>query len=260
MTATVNWFRSKWNSIFEFNESSRSEFIAAVAAATPKGSRVLDAGAGSCRYRPLFPHCEYRTQDFSQYVGNDHRYGDIDFVCDITQIPVPDGSFDLVLCTEVFEHIPRPDVALRELARLLKPGGLLVITAPLGSAIHMPPYHFYGGFSPYWYRYFFAPAGLEEMSIRPNGGFFKQYGQESQRFLSMLTPKNSAGKIFFFPLKLVLALWFRLLLPLACHFLDRFDRSGEFTVGYFVTARKCAVAPIHLMENFERRASLSDLH
>jgi SAM-dependent methyltransferase len=43
-------------------------------------------------------------------------------------LPFEDGAFDLVLCTQVIEHVPRPDVAVFELARVLRPGGRLVIS------------------------------------------------------------------------------------------------------------------------------------
>lgn len=224
--------------IFDFNDYNREQFLAEVAKALPVGTRVLDAGAGTCRHKPLFAHCDYKSQDFAKYVGAEHSYGELDYVGDITKIAAPDGAFDFILCSEVFEHIPRPDLAVLEFSRLLRPGGQLVITAPLGSAIHMPPYHFYGGFSPYWYQHFLPAAGLNVELIRPNGGFFKLYGQESRRFLSMLTPKNQFKRALFMPVKIILAAWFRLLVPVACHFLDRLDPEPIMTVGYFVRARK----------------------
>lgn len=227
-----------FKSIFGFGDHYRNEYVAKVARLIPKGSRVLDAGAGPCAYRPLLSHCEYKAQDFARYEGKEHKYGDLDYVGDITSIPVSDGNFDWIICTEVFEHIPRPDLAVKEFARILRSGGQLVITAPLGSGIHMAPYHFYGGFTPFWYKHFLGEAGFEIESIEPNGGFFKHYGQESQRFLTILTPSVIWGKWLFFPLKVVLALWFRLAMPLICHVLDKFDKDREFTVGYHVRARK----------------------
>ena len=54
----------------------------------------------------------------------------------------------------------------------------------------------------------------------------------------MMTPRNRLWRILFFPFKLLLAIWFRLLMPVACHFLDKTDTTPELTVGYFVVARK----------------------
>lgn len=229
---------NKLQAVFRYNDYNRDRFIAEVAQSIPAGAQVLDAGAGPCRYKHLFAHCAYQAQDFGRYQGADHSYGELDYVCDITAIPAPDESFDFILCTEVFEHLPRPDLAVQEFARLLRKGGETAITAPLGSGIHMPPYHFYGGFSPYWYKHFLPAHGLEVLSIEPNGGYFKLYGQESRRFLTQLTPNNCLGRILFLPVKLLLAPWFRLLVPVACHFLDRLDREPMFTAGYFVRARK----------------------
>lgn len=68
--------------------------------------------------------------------------------------------------------------ALKELARILKPGGRLFLTAPLGSGLHQLPYHFYGGFTPEWYKHYFAKNKLDIVEITPNGGFFKHLAQE----------------------------------------------------------------------------------
>ncbi len=226
------------DAIFDFNLHNRNVFVKDIAALTPPGARVLDAGAGPCTYRPLFAHCQYEAQDFARYTGSEHRYGDLDYVCDITAIPVPDASFDCVICTEVLEHVPSPERALAELCRIVKPGAMLALTAPFMSGIHMAPYHFCSGFSPYWYRHFLTANGMHMESCRPNGGFFRLYGQESRRFLTMLTPSNRLGWWLFLPVKAILAIWFRLLVPVACHFLDRLDPEPELTVGYFVVARK----------------------
>lgn len=230
----MTWF----DSVFHFNDYNRDKFIANVARSIPPGAKVLDAGAGTCKYKPLFAHCEYKAQDFAKYEGKEHKYGELDYIRDIAAIPAPDATFDYVICTEVFEHIPRPDLAIEEFARILKTGGELIITAPLGSGIHMPPYHYYGGFTPNWYEYFLPKNGFEMESCIANSGFFKLYGQESQRFLSMITPSKRISRYAFIPVKVILALWFKVAIPLICHYLDRFDTKQEFTVGYFIKARK----------------------
>jgi SAM-dependent methyltransferase len=226
--------------IFGFNQEERDRWVKRIAKTVPAGSRVLDIGAGPCPYRRFFDHCEYKSQDFAQLDETqlEAGYGEIDYVGDIAAIPVPDRSFDAILCTEVLEHVPDPVGAIREMARILRPGGQLILTAPLGSGLHQQPYHFYGGFTPFWYRRFLGEAGFEQIAIEPNGGFFKFYGQESQRFQTMLNPRRFRGGA-----RLVAALaWiaaypiFRIAIPLICDRLDSSDPTPAFTVGYHVTA------------------------
>ncbi len=51
-------------------------------------------------------------------------------VADIYRLPFWDSSFDLVICSEVLEHIPDDRKAMRELFRVLKPGGWSIIQVP----------------------------------------------------------------------------------------------------------------------------------
>ena len=85
----------------------------------------------------------------------------IDLVSDITAIPAPDASFDAILCSEVLEHVPEPTHALDEFARLLKPGGKLILTAPFASFVHMAPYHYCNGFCRYWYEHHLPRGRLQ---------------------------------------------------------------------------------------------------
>jgi SAM-dependent methyltransferase len=169
----------------EFNARSRDEWVADRARSVTPGSRVLDVGAGTAPYRDLFKHCQYETHDFEQYEGykgSEGHYAHIDYVSDITAIPVADATFDVILCTEVLEHVPRPIEALCEMARVTKPGGRLFLTAPLGSGLHQEPYHFYGGYTDHWYRKFLTEFGCDVVSIEPNHGFFAHLAQECARF------------------------------------------------------------------------------
>lgn len=150
---------------------ARDQWVRKHAATVPAGSWVLDAGAGASKYRSFFRHCRYETQDFCQYQGELVKYVEpIDHVCDITAIPLADRMLDVILCTEVFEHVADPMAVVAEFSRLLKPGGRLLVTAPLLSALHMEPYHFYGGFTRYWYRHWLSQFGFRVDEVTPVGG------------------------------------------------------------------------------------------
>ncbi len=228
-----------------FNLTFRDKWVSQQAGLLPAGTRILDVGAGSCHYRNLFRHCEYRSQDFSTLAGGQLRdggYGAIDYVCDATKIPVEDGSFDAILCTEMLEHVHNPVAVVNELSRILRPDGRLILTAPLGSGIHQEPYHFYGGYTPYWYEKFLHEAGFVDIRVEPNGGFFRHYGQESLRFLQLTRPGGALMpmwvSVLMVPLWLMLLPVLGIFFPLLCDWLDRFDTKHDFTVGYHVTAKR----------------------
>ena len=157
--------------------------------ALPVGIRILDAGAGELRFKPHCSHLQYVSQDFGQYDGGGNGAGlhagkwdntRLDIVSDITHIPVDDASFDAILCSEVFEHIPDAIAAVREFARILKPGGTLLITAPFNSLTHFAPYHFCG-YNRYWYLHHLPALGLEIERIDHNGSWFACIAQELRR-------------------------------------------------------------------------------
>lgn len=231
------------NRFFAFNLINRDRWVAEQAKQLPVGCKVLDVGAGSCPYRHLFDHCEYRTQDVALLHGEQLRhggYGQIDYVGDATAIPAPDGEFDAVLCTEMLEHHPEPIRVVKELARILKPGGILLLTAPLGSGIHQEPYHFYGGYTPYWYEKFLTEAGFGQITIEANEGFYRFFSQESLRYLKLSAPwRVPAGffvRVLWAPLWLILVPFLGLLMPTLGVLIDGWDREKRFTVGYHVRA------------------------
>lgn len=225
-----------------FNETCRDAWVVRQAAQIPAGSLVIDVGAGSCPYRKLFAHCDYRSHDFVRLEPGQLRghknYAEVNYVSDICNLPVADNTFDVVLCTEVLEHVPEPIRAVLEISRVLKPNGKILLTAPLGSGLHQEPYHFYGGYTPHWYRRFLVEAGFAEVMIEPNRGFFSHYGQEGLRFVQLLAPWKCWGNVQWV-LVWLLGLPWCLLVALLSGALDRLDVHKGFTVGYHVTAIKC---------------------
>lgn len=107
-----------------------------------------------------------------------YQYWPLDYVGDIWNIDELDEKFEAILCTEVFEHIPRPIETLMEFSRLLKPCGLLLLTAPINCLRHMDPYYFYGGFIDRWHEYFLENSEFLMDSIDPVGYYYPWLGVE----------------------------------------------------------------------------------
>jgi len=74
------------------------------------------------------------------YVGCDMYPANSDVVaCPADELAFADGQFDVVVCFQVLEHVPRPGVVLRECARVLKTGGVAVVTVPFLFPYHGAP-------------------------------------------------------------------------------------------------------------------------
>ncbi|NUB30509.1 methyltransferase domain-containing protein [Azospirillum brasilense] len=207
--------------IHGFNQLARDRWIAGQAAGIPAGTRVLDIGTEGDRHRPLFAKTAY-TFHAAALDGT------------APALPAPDGAFDVVLCTEVLEHVPEPVAAVREMARVLAPGGTLLLTAPLGSGLHQEPYHYYGGFTPHWYRYACERAGLTLRETVPNGGFFRMLSQECARVAWTMDRHRDLHGGF----DGAVGRLFGELLPRYLHSLDDACPIPQFTVGYHVVAVK----------------------
>ena len=150
-----------------------------------KNTKILDAGCGNQRYKINCSHLNYKSQDFGKYKNdiaesftdgaggeNGYYYGEIDYLGDIWEINEEDNYFDTILCTEVFEHIAYPVDTIKEFARLLKPGGKLILTAPSNCLRHMDPYYYYSGFSNNWYEEVLKKYGFIIDDIKPVGDYY----------------------------------------------------------------------------------------
>lgn len=224
------------------NEGAREAWIEQALGQIPTGSRILDAGAGEQQYKKFCSHLEYISQDFAKYDGKGDGKGlqtgkwdrtGLAIVSNITAIPEPDQSFDAIMCTEVFEHLPNPLDALEEFSRLLRKGGQLLTTAPFCGLTHFAPYHFYGGFTQHFYKYHLPKYGFEIVDIQTNGTYFEFLGQEVRRAPSVASSYSGAKAN---PLE-------RLASRIFLQMLDKFARNDTgsdelLNYGYHVIAVK----------------------
>jgi len=203
--------------------------VAAFARSLPAGARVLDAGAGEGQYRNEFGKQRYCGVDLA--VGDAAwDYSRLDAIADLTALPFCDGAFEAVLHIVTIEHLPDPAAALREMARVLAPGGRMLVAAPHEWEVHQAP-HDYFRFTRHGLEHLLAKAGLEIREMRPVGGYFRLL---ARRLLNGLQFFSGGVRWLWFVPAAMLMVPPALVLP----FLDFLDRDRNFTLGYICRARK----------------------
>lgn len=200
---------------------------------------ILDAGSGKQQYRKFFSHTRYESTDIEQLPNCEHN-----FICSLDNIPKPDNTYDAILCTQVLEHVEFPQKVIDEFYRILKPAGMLFLSAPQGARVHGEPYHFFN-FTKYGLTSLFKQSGFDLIVIRPNGGVFWNLGKMVRtlpRYISkQYKDPGIAAKISIYnrlcwmmivPLFFFLKPLYKHALPFLCFYLDSLDKKKVFTLGY----------------------------
>lgn len=130
---------------------------------------LLDLGAGAV---PLYGM--YRDLVTSvtcvDWAGTTHVSPHLDLQCDLREpLPFADASFDTVVLTDVLEHLAYPDRLMGEIARVLRPGGSLVLGVPFLYPLHEQP-HDHQRYSEHRLRLFCDDHGLVCESLWAYGG------------------------------------------------------------------------------------------
>ncbi len=134
---------------------------------------ILDVGGGTGRYRGYFTHAKrYRILDPDPALKPD-------IVGSAEEIPLQDASVDGVVCTQVLGDVWDVRTAVAEMARVLRPGGLLIITESLINELHDEP-HDYWRITPESWAKLLSPF-FEIVSIEARGGYFSMRTQNSIR-------------------------------------------------------------------------------
>jgi SAM-dependent methyltransferase len=161
-------------------------------------------------------------------------------------LPFADGSFETVLCTQVIEHLAEPGAALGEIARVLAPGGRLILTAPQQWFLHEEPFDFYR-FTRFGLQHLCARAGLAAVEVRSQGGFWAMAGiylpVHAGSYVRWLAERGQPAPVVpgetptwrrvLWPLRLPLALWNLLLGAL-----DALPQPGIFALNHLIVASK----------------------
>lgn len=188
------------------------------------GGVLLDIGCGEKPYRQL------AASAVSAHIGLDHlgtihRQLEIDVYGTAYHVPLRDGAVDTVLMTAVLEHLEQPLDAIREVHRVLRPEGHLILVAPLFWHLHEEPRDFYR-YTSHGLKHLLSASGLEIVELTPLSGFAVTFIQEFIYFLRRKRGIRWVVRLVQKPLQH------------AGRILDRWDNSTEFTWAYLVVARR----------------------
>ncbi|MDY6966231.1 MAG: class I SAM-dependent methyltransferase [Halobacteriota archaeon] len=192
-------------------------------------SFVLDIGCGKSPYKHIL--------DFERYISIDiNKARDEDMVGDICNLPIKGNVVDLIVCTEVVEHVEDVDAALEELNRVLKREGYLILTMPLLMGVH-DPVDFYR-FTELGSNVLLKRCGFEVIKMKKRGGIFASIGAIVSKVpYQVFAPYDDRRN---YPKYGILFLLYLLLIPLTKFFIaiDVFDKSKNYTLGYDVLCNK----------------------
>lgn len=123
---------------------------------------ILDVGSRKQPYKSIFR--------FQNYIAIDIEKGEVDLIADICNLPLKEGIADLVICTEVLEHVQNTEEALKNLDRVIKKGGYLILSTPLLIGEH--EFVDYFRFTEPALRYYLEKYGFEILELKRQGGIF----------------------------------------------------------------------------------------
>lgn len=144
------------------------DFFERQVASIAPGSVVLDLGGKRKNKRGKFDIEKFGLD--VTYVNTDATT-EPDVVADAAQTPLADGSFDAVVCAELLEHVPDPATILRECKRVLRDGGVLLLTCPFLVPIHADPHDYARYTDTYWLRTL-DEAGFSVTEVERQGGYW----------------------------------------------------------------------------------------
>lgn len=201
-----------------------NEYVVAKYIAGKNHPALLDYGCGDCPYKPLFaPHV-------GQYAGADidrNPHADILIELPSGRVAADDARFDVLLSTQVLEHVTDPATYLQEAHRLLRPDGLLVLSTHGYWIYHPDPTDFWR-----WTR-----DGLEKTIMREGFeiveslGIFNRFASGLQLFQDGLLFKLPK------PIRFLWTGWFSLLQLI----FDNGSLHNRDASVFMVVARKKAV-------------------
>lgn len=151
--------------------------------------RVLDVGCGPKPYYPFFePFAE-------RYVGVDIDNPLADVSGPAEALPFPDGAFELVLCTQVLEHSSDPAQVVRELRRVVAPGGRVLASTHGVQVYHPRPDDLWRWTHTGLEQLFASNGPWSTLLVRPSSGTASCLGMLAATYVDLLARSHGAAPV-----------------------------------------------------------------
>jgi ubiquinone/menaquinone biosynthesis C-methylase UbiE len=163
--------------------------------------KMMDFGCGEKPYKSLFNNIsEYTGVDYDGE-GHKHDKEEIDIYYDGKTIPFPGNTFDSILTTEVLEHIFNVEDILKELCRVLKPSGKILITIPFAWMEHEAPVDF-GRYTSFGMKSLLERNGFKILALEKTTNYIQTQTQLTNvywnnHFFPKLRPFATVSSYFF---------------------------------------------------------------
>lgn len=187
---------------------------------------LLDIGCGSKPYKSIFIH------KVQKYIGIDNKSSFADIKNDFLKAKLKAHSFNTILCTQVLEHVPDPEVFLKKIHTVLKRGGYMILTVPFVGSLHEQPTDYYR-FTKFSLSYLLKKTDYKIEYIKEEGNWISSISNYVCFYL-----EGTFNKYYLrFPKKVILAT-IQITLFMLSHLPDRLTKPELCPMNYIAIAQK----------------------
>jgi SAM-dependent methyltransferase len=194
-------------------------------AAHHAGGMMLDIGCGSKPYEKLF------LERARAYIGVDvdtDKTKKVDVCADALRLPFRSETFDTVISNQAIEHVRHPEQFVSEACRVLRTGGIMIMTAPQLWCLHEKPHDYYR-FTRYALELLCKENNLDVVTLQERYGAFATIGQMIALMVYLPNAgrrwRTHAARLIFGPAQVL------------GKFFDRLFYNPDLTLGYLLVAR-----------------------
>lgn len=189
--------------------------------------RFLDCGCGDVPFYGIYKDLVSEVTCLD-WPGSQQKQIHVDIFCDLNNpIPASDNSFDSILIADVLEHLPSPELLIKEVSRICNTDGKIIIMTPFFYRLHETPFDF-ARYTEYSYKYWADKYNLKIEEIKPYGSFIEVIFDTLNKTV-FNTPRRS--KILWYFYKTISKNKKLSSLNLS--------RENDFPLGYCVVFKKC---------------------